>query len=406
VKTTVFTGPQRTRKVLDDYQIVFRMNHPVASMPYAASRAGDLRMLSKAQWEREGLAGVDKWPVGTGSYRYVKRHLGQSILLERVERHWRGETPDFKELEIRLVREDVTRMALLFAGEAHIVDLSRELHRQALKRGMKILSSQLPADWVTVYFGGQYHIPGDPSFRDHVLWNDKRVRQAMNMAINSQELREAIFGGKGALAYVSGFLPMAEGWNPEWERRFPERYGYNPTQARALLHEAGYHTGTLKVKILTFVDPGETEGLQLAEALAMYFNDVDIEAEIEALDVAKVTEMCPTKKMHCCIWPNVISWRPTEEWIRISYSSQGAAHHFEHPFIEEAYLALTKAIDPRARGHLARAIGDFLFEQFPDIPLFWLTSDVVADPKVVAEWTYPGLGAGRTTHFHLLKAVR
>lgn len=154
MKTTVFTGPQRTRKVLDDYQIVFRMNHPVASMPYADSRAGDLRMLSKAQWEREGLAGVDKRPVDTGSYRYVKRHLGQSILLERVERHWRGETPDFKELEIRLVREDVTRMALLFAGEAHIVDLSRELHRQALKRGMKILSSQLPADWVTVYFGG------------------------------------------------------------------------------------------------------------------------------------------------------------------------------------------------------------------------------------------------------------
>lgn len=282
---------------------------------------GDLRMLSKAQWEREGLAGLDKRPAGTGSYRYVKRHLGQSILLQRVERHWRGETPDFKELEIRLVREDVTRMALLFAGEAHIVDLSRELHRQALKRGMKILSSQLPADWVTVYFGGQYHIPGDPSFRDHVPWNDKRVRQAMNMAINRQELREAIFGGKGALAYVSGFLPMAEGWNPEWERRFPELYGYNPTEARALLHEAGSRPGTLKVKILTFVDPGETEGLQLAEALAMYFNDVDIEAEIEALDVAKVTEMWRTKKMPCCIWPNVISWRPTEEWIRISYSS-------------------------------------------------------------------------------------
>ncbi|HXH14036.1 MAG TPA: hypothetical protein VNP04_30250 [Alphaproteobacteria bacterium] len=67
---------------------------------------------------------------------------------------------------------------------------------------------------------------------------------------------------------------------------------------------------------------------------------------------------------------------------------------------------MTKAVDHQARGHLARAIGDFLFEQFPDIPLFWLTSDVVADPKVVAEWTYPGLGAGRTTHFHLLKAVR
>jgi ABC-type transport system substrate-binding protein len=331
-------------KVIDDHQIVFRLKQPVSTMPYAASRAGDLRIVSKAQWEQEGLAGFDKRPAGTGAYRYVTRQLGQSILVERVEHHWRGEKPDFKELEIRLVREDATRMALLFAGEAHIVDLSRELQKEALKRGMKILSSQLPADWMTVYFGGQYHIPGDPKFRAHVPWNDKRVRQAMNMAINRQELREALFAGKGTLTYVSGFLPTAEGWNPEWERRFPERYGYNPTRAKALLQEAGYRPGTLEVKIVTFVDPGEAEGLQLAEALAIYLNEVDIAAEIEWLDVAKVTEMWRAKKMHCCIWPNLISWRPTEEWIRISYSSQGTAHHFEHPFIEEKYLALIQAV--------------------------------------------------------------
>jgi peptide/nickel transport system substrate-binding protein len=393
-------------EVIDDHQLVFRLKQPMATMPYAASRAGDLRIVSKAQWVQEGLAGLDRRPAGTGSYRYVKRQLGQSLLMERVEHHWRGEAPDFKELEIRLVREDATRMALLFAGEAHIVDLSRELHKEALKRGMQIISSQLPADWMTVYFGGQYHIPGDPKFNPHVPWNDIKVRQAMNMAINRQELQEALFAGKGTWTYVSGFLPTAEGWNPEWERRFPERYGYNPVQAMALLQEAGYRPGTLKVKILTFVDPGEAEALQLAEALAIYFNEVDIETEIEALDVAKVTEMWRTKKMHCCIWPNLISWRPTAEWIRISYLSQGPAHHFEHPFIEEKYLALTQAVDPQERDRLAREIGEFLFEHVADIPLFWLTSDVVVNPKVVAAWTYPGIGAGRTTHFHLLKATK
>jgi hypothetical protein len=47
-----------------------------------------------------------------------------------------------------------------------------------------------------------------------------------------------------------------------------------------------------------------------------------------------------------------------------------------------------------------------LFEEFADIPLLLLYNEVVANPKVVAGWTYPGPGAGRSTHFHLLKAAK
>ena len=93
-------------KAVDDYQVVFRMKSPTSIMPYAASRGGDLRIVSKAQWDKEGLEGFDKRPAGTGSYRYVNRQLGQSDHhSRRVENHWRGEKPDFKELEIRLARK-------------------------------------------------------------------------------------------------------------------------------------------------------------------------------------------------------------------------------------------------------------------------------------------------------------
>ncbi|WP_256390212.1 ABC transporter substrate-binding protein, partial [Vibrio parahaemolyticus] len=81
----------------------------------------------KAQWDKEGLEGFEKRPAGTGSYRYMARKVAQSIAFERVENHWRGERPDFPELEIRFVPEDTTRLATLLNGEAHIVDLPREL---------------------------------------------------------------------------------------------------------------------------------------------------------------------------------------------------------------------------------------------------------------------------------------
>ena len=75
-------------------------------------------------------------------------------------------------------------------------------------------------------------------------------------------------------------------------------------------------------------------------------------------------------------------------------------------FIDKTYLALTEAVNPEERQRLARAIGDRLYEEFADMPLIWFYNEVVVNPKVVAEWQYPGMAAGRSTHFHLLKAVK
>ena len=54
---------------------------------------------------------------------------------------------------------------MLMSGEAHIVDLPRELQKDALSKGMKVFSSSQPVDWMSIYFGGQYYMPGTPSSR-------------------------------------------------------------------------------------------------------------------------------------------------------------------------------------------------------------------------------------------------
>jgi peptide/nickel transport system substrate-binding protein len=393
-------------KVIDDYQVVFRMKSPAATMPYAASRSGELRMVSKAQWDKEGMEGLDKRPAGTGSYRYVDRRLGQSVSYERVENHWRGEEPAFKELEICIAREDASRLALLLTGEAHVVDLPRELQGEALKRGMKVISSSLPSEWLSVYFGGQYHIPGDPKFKADVPWNDRRVRQAMNMAVNRKELEDSLFKDKGSPMYVSGFAPYLEGWNPEWAKRFDQLYGYNPAKARELLRAAGYPAGTVKVKILQYTSPGEAELPQVGEAVASYFNDVGIQSTLEPIDEAQVGTMRRAKELGCCLEPNIIGLRPTEEWIRTAHYSKTNGHFFEDEFLDKKYLELTQLVDPQDRERVAREIGDHLFEEFTTIPLLSIFNEVAVNPKVVADWPYPGPGAGRSTHFHLLKAAQ
>jgi ABC-type transport system substrate-binding protein len=112
------------------------------------------------------------------------------------------------------------------------------------------------------------------------------------------------------------------------------------------------------------------------------------------------------KAIGCCMWPNIISWRPSEEWIRTSYYSKSPNHHYENEFVDKHYETLTKTVNPAERQKIARTIGDHLFEEFADIPLFWFANEVVANPKVVGEWVYPGLAAGRSTHFHLVKPAK
>jgi len=407
--TATFVGVWRLAeevKIVDDYQVVFRMKRPVSMMPYLASRCCDLRIVSKAQWDKEGPEGFDKRPAGTGSYRYVDRKLGYSISYERVDQHWAGEKPAFKELEIRLAPEATTRLAMLLGGEAHMVDLPRELQKEAIGRGMKLVSSSQPVDWMSIYFGGLYFLPGDPKFDPKVPWTNKKVRQAMNMAVNRQELAETVFAGKATPVYVSAWLPISEGWNQEWVTRFDQLYGYNPTKARELLKEAGYPDGAVKVKVVAFTDPGESEGPLVAEALGVYFQEVGIDATIETLDPVKIRDMGRSKTMHCCIAPNIVTWRPSEEWIRNTHSGYANGHSFEDEFIQKRYDALTQSVDPGERQRLAQEIGNHLFEEFSAIPLFWLHNEVAVNPQVVADWQYPGLGGGRSTHFHLLQAAQ
>jgi ABC-type transport system substrate-binding protein len=225
------------------------------------------------------------------------------------------------------------------------------------------------------------------------------------MAVNRQEILNTIFAGKGTLAYVSGWLPISEGWNPEWAKRFDQTHGYNPAKAKELLKEAGFGAG-FKLKLMAFVNPGESEGPQVADALGIYFKDIGLEAEIEVVDWARVRDMVRNKAIQCCIWPNIVSWRPVEDWIRIAHYSKGTGHSFEDEFIEERYLSLIQSVNPEERNRLTREIGDHLYEEFADIPLIWFYNEVVVNPKVVADWQYPGLGAGRSTHFHLLKAAK
>jgi len=393
----------------DKYTVVFRFKNPIMppTMMFSIQRSGDLRIASKAQWDKEGIEGIDKHPVGTGPFEYVGRQSGLNIVFKRNDKHWSGNKVDYEELEFRIAREEATRLALLLSGDVHIADLPRELHKDALARGLKRFQSSLAVDWVSVYMGGLWFRSGDKNFDPKAPFANKKVRQALNIAINRKELMNTVFAGRAELAYLSLWVPASEGWNPKWKSRFNELYAYNPEKAKQLLKEAGYGPGNpLKFELWAFVEPGESEGPAIADALAIYFKSVGVIAQVQMQDWAKIRTTYRKFQSKNIMWPNIIGWRPADNGVRNFYFSKGLNHHYEDDFLEKTYGEVLKSNDAKQRNKLMRAIGDRIQAEYADIPLFWFRNEVFTNPKVIGSWVYPGPAAGRSSHFELIKLVK
>jgi ABC-type transport system substrate-binding protein len=394
---------------VDNHTVKFRFKHPAmpASMMFAVSRSGDLRITSKAQWDKQGIEGIDKNPVGTGPFMYNGRQTGLNITYKRNPNHWSSNKVDYEELEFRIAREEATRLALLLSGDVHIADLPRELHKDALAKGLKRFQSSQAVDWISVYLGGLWFLTGDKDFDPKAPFVNKKVRQALNMAINREELRNTVYAGRADIAVISLWVPASEGWNPKWESKFKENYAYNPEKAKQLLKEAGYGPGKpLKFQIWTFTEPGESEGPAVADALSIYFKNVGVDAEVQMHDWAKIRTTYRNKQSQHFMWTNIIGWRPSDQGVRNFWHSKGASHHYEDDLIEKTYEEVQKSTDAKTRNELMQKIGDHIQNEFADIPLFWFRNEVFANPKVVASWTYPGPAAGRSSHFELIKLVK
>ena len=201
-------------------------------------------------------------PVGTGPYKFVEWVPGDHLTLIRNEDYW-GEKPPIKKVILRPIIEESTRLAALESGE---VDLITDVPVEAASR----VASDPHLDLVVrpgrrVIFFGMNQRPGSPM-------SDLRVRQALYMAINEQEIIDKVMGGYAAPA--SQLVdPACTGYNSDI-KRLP----YDPKKARQLLEEAGYPKGfnlTIDVPFDRYVMDE-----QIGVAVAVYLSKVGINVDL------------------------------------------------------------------------------------------------------------------------------
>lgn len=221
----------RDVEIVDPYRIRFHLKEPWPDFLsyYGTLATGAAWIVPKRYIEQVGDDGFRKHPIGLGPYKFVSYTPGVELIMEAVETYWR-KVPHIKRLVLKSIPDATTRLAMLKKGE---VDVAYDLDPPAaedVKRDANLtlaFSGGIGIPWVD-FLHGQWD-PQSP-------WHDRRVRLAVNYAIDRQAISDA--ETLGASKPTGGIIP----------KHFPyvmplEPYPYDPAKAKQLLAEAGYANG-------------------------------------------------------------------------------------------------------------------------------------------------------------------
>ena len=344
-----------------------------------------------AEWapNEVGVKAMHDDPVGTGPYQFVERREAQSIRYEGLDyTHWRI-TPDFQDLQINFVPESSTRLAMLMADEVHAAEIPRDIQKGAQDKGKKLITSTTPAIRLVGFFGGNF-VSSRPEFDKTSPLANPKVREAMNRAINREEINNIFFRGRAEKMMQTHSHPKFPGWEDAWPGRFEEAYGFDPERAKELLAEAGYPNGFSMIQ-KSYPRPGLPEMHDIGELVNGYWKDIGITAKYEPGERSVTRALQRAYKTTDLVWMHTGSFTEPTRAIYVYHYDPSTFHGFDDDFFSQKYEELEVAGSYELRDDLIREMGEHCWTIYCTIPLFWVPFEFMVDPAVISEWQTPGV---------------
>jgi len=220
-------------EIVDDYTVDIHTSQPWLDAPFFA--AAVFMMPPKYAAEVGPDEGLVTDPVGTGPFQFVEFVPNDYMKLKAFDDYWGGR-PKIDEILWRQIPEPATRVAALLAGD---VDIAVQVPGDLIP--VVKASPGADVDFARELTTIQLFMDGLPATQSPLA--DKRVRQAIDYAIDKKMICEALLG---EFCSLNGqvLTPEVFGYNPDIEQT-----PYDPEKARQLLAEAGYPNG-LTVKMI------------------------------------------------------------------------------------------------------------------------------------------------------------
>ena len=280
----VFFGEVESIETPDPLTVVFKLKKPV---PYfmKAFHASNTPVLPKHVLEtidtskRDAVmqSAIINAPIGTGPFKLREWVKGSHVILDRNPDYWQKGFPCLDSVVMRVLPDGAARAIALENGEidaalmnalpdAEIERLSGLPDFEVTTKGTEGLGTIM---WL------------DVNLREGPL-ADKKVRQAISLAMNRQQIIDVIWYGHG----VPARGPLVS-TNPFFKTDLPE-LGYDLKKAAALLDEAGYPVkadGT-RFAIKQYFLPYGEKYVRLGEYIRQQLGKLNISVETESLDIA------------------------------------------------------------------------------------------------------------------------
>ena len=377
-------GPASTmRRVIDtvetpdDMTVVVNLKAPDFLLDTGYfGEAQQLGIVCKSYIEAQGEASATAAPVGTGPYELESSTDGSEIVLVKRDDlesgNWRV-NPDFDRIVFKSVPEEATRVAMLQAGEADIAPVGFDSIPGLESAGIRIVSAE--KTWSPVIrLGGM--VQTDDRFNPDNPWADKRVRQAMNYAVDKQTIIDQLFAGQGTVA--NGDTPVAA-----WDS--VPGYPYDPEKAKELLAEAGYPDG-FDIKLKTFTTTPGAELPLMAEAVALYWADVGINVTIEPGDWPAIREEWTSgKKLDFAFTHRGFPFANPENGVEAGFSTESLFASYTSEELEAKLASLASETDPKVRTEKLTDIGQYIRDEAGAVFMVLANEPYGVGPRV-GEW--------------------
>ncbi|MBW1996635.1 MAG: ABC transporter substrate-binding protein [Deltaproteobacteria bacterium] len=207
-------------EVLDDYTV--RVNLSGWDAVTLSDFSKDTYIVSPTAWKKHGEKWVDYHPVGTGPFKLVEFRRNVHLKYKRFEGYWKKGLPYLDGLFVTQIPDPMTAMAALKRGEIDAWTGVDPISGSELKKTGKWTIYTNPAIHRVIQFNST-----DPKS----IWSDKRMREALEYAIDKERIAKVM--GRGF------FFPIYEIVHsiPPGAGTVPRKY--NPEKARQLIREAG-----------------------------------------------------------------------------------------------------------------------------------------------------------------------
>ena len=264
-------------EVKDKYTITFKSAKPDSTMASKfAHTSGSIKSLESLQRKmKDAKFNLDRNPVGTGPFQFAEWKSGEYVKVVPFKGYWGKDKAKADAIVFKPVPEASTRVNMLKTGEVHFVYPLPTMDADSLSKVSSIQVVSAPS--VNVFYVGIN--------LQHDKYKNLKVRQAMNYAVNKDQLIAQVVDGYGRIA-DSAIAPSVYGYAPQTV------YEYNVAKAKKLMSEAGYSKG-FKATLWT---RNTTEFTSVAEFIALQLKEIGIDVQVQAFESGTLFDMLDAGK--------------------------------------------------------------------------------------------------------------